>query len=357
MILFVAGDPGGSRAIMAVAEYLVARGEDIFIAEHGAPARETPAHMRKYLIKEEEALSRLPECDACVLGTSVSDDWPLGIARKAKENGAFVLHVLDNWSSYLSRLQTDGQPPFLPDIYTVIDADAYREATKAGVPSGILRITGQPALAASAIALEKSLKQRRNAIDSSDTLNLLFISEPFVKLFGPDVGVSGHPGFTEETVLRSVAESLKKAGRPTCLNILPHPKQTCQELDNFWQTIRGDLAGRIVEDSEREKVFSQCDLAIGMTSILLYEAWLGGIPVACFQPEYRVKSMERFKTLRGIHYADKYEDICAVMTKALEECGFARRDPRPECSLHKNAPALIGDMLLERMRAPRKSVL
>lgn len=349
MILFVAGDPGGSRAIMAVAEYLVASGEEILIAEHGAPARETPAHMREYLIKEDEIPSRLPECDACVLGTSVSDDWPLGIARKAKKNGAFVLHILDNWSSYLSRLQTDGQAPLLPDIYTVMDEDAFQGAVKAGVPSAILRITGQPALAASATALEKSFKQRKNARESGDTLNLLFISEPFVKIFGSDVRVPGHPGFTEETVLRSVAESLKKAGRPTCLNILPHPKQNGQELDDFWQTIRGDLIGRIIDGSEREKVFSSCDLAIGMASVLLYEAWLGGLPIACFQPESRDKCMERFKTLRGIHYADKYEDINTVMAKALEDCRSRERIPQPECSLHKNAPALIADILRKRL--------
>ena len=231
----------------------------------------------------------------------------------------------------------------------MIDEESFREAAKAGVPSDILRITGQPALAASASALEKSFRQRHNAINSGDTLNLLFISEPFAKLFGPDVRVSGHPGFTEETVLRSVAESLKKIGRQTCLNILPHPKQNGQELDNFWQTIGRDLNGRIVEDTERHKVFSHCDLAIGMTSVLLYEAWLGGLPVVCFQPEYRVKSMERFKTLRGIYYADRYEDIRAVMAKALEECRSADRTPQPECSLHKNAPALIADILLERI--------
>ncbi len=351
MILCVAGDPGGSRAVLPVAEELWRQGKTVIIPRHGTLAQELPTFMGESTCEEEEAFALLPQCEALVFGSSTNDTYPLSLARAAQAQGTVVMHVLDNWGSYQHRLCSDSLPPLAPDIYTVIDEESRRDAEREGVPAASLVITGQPGLAAVADALENRLRSRKKSTThKNERLNLGFISEPFAMVFGRDCQIEGHPGFTEETVLASLCKNLAPHAGTCTLSLLPHPKQRVEDVTQLWERVRGPLEGEVLSLPRGRDILPMVSGVVGMASILLYEAWLGGIPVLSMQPNCQWPSLRRFASLEGINYACTDENITNAVGAWLAQSRVAVPSPRPELFLHKNAPQKAAEILLQRMR-------
>lgn len=348
MILCAAGDPGGSRAVLAVAETLLRRGETVRIPRHGTLAKEVPALMAGCLCDENEAFDFLPRCKALVFGSSTHDAWPLALARAAKAKGAVVMHVLDNWSTYMKRLCTDGLPPLVPDIYTVIDEESRKGAEAEGVPAAALVVAGHPGLADTADALERLAAQRRTGC--AGPLAVAFVCEPFAAVFGRDCRVQGHPGFTEETVLESFAAALATVAPDVHVYLLPHPKQRPEDISRLWDKVRGPLEGKVLSLPRGRDVLSMVSGVAGMASILLYEAWLGGFPVLSMQPDCRLPALRRFASLKDIAYTDKETAVPAATAEWLAQCRRTAPVPRHELFFHKAAPRKIVEMLLNHIR-------
>lgn len=348
MILCAAGDPGGSRAILAVAEILFRHGETVRIPRHGTLGKEVPASMAGCLCDANEAFDFLPRCKALVFGSSTHDAWPLALARAAKAKGVVVMHVLDNWSSYMKRLCTDGLPPLLPDLYTAIDEESRRGAEAEGIPAASLVVAGHPGLADAADALERLVLQGRTGC--AGPLHVAFVCEPFAMVFGRDCRVQGHPGFTEETVLESFAAALAPSAQDVRVYLLPHPKQRPEDIARLWDKVRGPLEGKVLNLPRGRDVLSMVSGVAGMASILLYEAWLGGFPVLSMQPDCRLPALRRFASLQDVAYTDKESAIPAITAGWLAQCRQTAPRPRHELFLHKAAPRNVMEILLNRIR-------
>jgi hypothetical protein len=120
--------------------------------DNGHISKEAPRNwdrISSIIIGSEELLKNFlhkNDIKVLVFASSLKDCTALTLARLMKISNIPVIHVLDHWSSYRSRMETDGLPVFIPNHYAVMDNLAYESAVENGIDEDILIKTGQPAL-------------------------------------------------------------------------------------------------------------------------------------------------------------------------------------------------------------------
>lgn len=335
-ILFAAGDPGGSRALLPVVNHAAAQGYCCHVRQHGYLGREVaPADN---IIIESELAPWPADCRCYVYGSSATDEYALKLAGEAKQHHIPSVHICDNWSSYLRRITLRGQV-LLPEVYCLMDKSAWDDALAEGIPREILAITGQPALSG---LHEFYPVSNSPSPPSAHEPVLFFISEPFLGVMGRDVGTPGHCGFTEYDVLPQITHNLAQLAPRATLYVLPHPKHRPDEMPVLWQQCNNGLRGGLIENSEALRpMLAQSDGVLGMASILLYEAWLMGLPCLSFQPNCRMEGMRRFGKLPQLCYADNAKKLPDAMGQFLREGKRGRSPLRQEYRLHQEACASI----------------
>ncbi len=352
MIFCAAGDPGGSRAVLPVVMELARRGQVCRVLDHGFLGRELPASLAALRLSES---AEFPDGAACYLfGSSSSDILPLALARTARMRSVPVVHVLDNWSGYAQRLRHDGLPLLEPDIYAVMDEDAKLGAIADGVPEQCLRVTGHPGLGelAGIIAARQSnrAEQRQRMGLPVDKSLVVFVNEPLRQVLGSDISAQNHYGFTEDRVLDLFLKQLEPFKNDIYVVVLPHPKDHADELDKLWRAVSRGVSGQVLQLPQGRTILPVADAIAGMSSILLYDAWLCGLPTLALQPGARQASIRRFSGLPGIHYIDTEEGIgLAVANWLVEAKDNVVVHPRLELEFHFQAPARIATVVEECM--------
>ena len=355
MILFAAGDPGGSRAILAVAIETYNRAMPSLILKNGFLASEVPHFLVDAVVHvdvygaEKFLIAQGVSC--VVLGSSTTDTVPLSFARAAHLLNIPVVHILDNWSNYRSRLEMDGFPFLCPTIYTVMDDEALHGATSEGVPLDCLRVTGHPGLSAIVdrhiTSRATSRTQHANILGlPTDKLLLAFINEPLREVRGTDVTAANHCGYTEDEVLAAWAEALKPFADEVFACIIPHPKQPIAEVTELWRSVAGNINGTVIKPPKGHMILPAVSGVAGMASILLYEAWLLGIPAIAMQPNCCLSSMTRFEKLEGIFYSNRFSEVDCTVADWLHKCRDGQTQQiRSDGERHKNSPSVIADMI------------
>lgn len=352
MIIFAAGDPGGSRVLTPLFTELRSNNIPFAVVNHGFLGNELPETLIHYRIEPDFVAHFMPQAHAFVFGSSVNDSYPLKLARIARSNQIPVVHVLDNWASYRSRLCTDGEEILIPDAYAVMDEYAKVSAMEEGIPESCLTVTGHPGLAVVAKKLQSSLFQNQHAAKihfslPTDKLCIAFVSEPFHALFGANTNVPGHPGFTDHTVLQAFVHALSPYEEMVHVVLLPHPKQTTNEVATLWEANCSKLNGTVIKNAQGRDVLHAVNGVAGMASILLYEAWLMGLPVLAMQPNVRLRALQRFAFLQGLCYTQKLHEIPQMVANLVAQCSEQKPlHPRPELALHAVAPAKLAALLL-----------
>ena len=353
MILCIAGDPGGSRCISPVALALLRMGKQVIVAAHGFLAREWPDEHAACVQSMDTVKAMLPHCKALIFGSSTHDTSPLTLARQAKKFGIPVIHVLDNWSCYMNRLCMDGLPALIPDAYAVMDTQAKNDAVAEGVPTNCVVITGHPGMADAAFAMERLVAENADKLKQAHgiphgRLSLAFVSEPFLQVMGADTNAPGHVGFTEEEVLAAFVNALQPYAKDIYVSVLPHPKHDVSQVEASWQRVRGNLDGQVLVLPEGRKILGMVSGVAGMISILLYEAWLVGMPVLSVQPACKIDFMRRFSTLDSIILADSWDVVVPRVSWWLEAVRATDKCiPKQDLRFHKNAPDSIADLALQ----------
>lgn len=338
-LLFAAGDVGGARALLPVIRLAHAQGIKVYALEHGVLHSEGDANWHWLDLPAACAV----HVDAVLYATSVNDTAASDVAAAAQTRGTPLLHVLDNWSSYAKRLCcTSGGAQILPDIYAVMDQLAYDEAVAAGVPEAILAVTGHPNLAhiSSEIKLFDSPSDNRT--------DILFVSEP-ARI---DSGRASDPnsrGYDEQSVARAVMKALSDPtfsfvlGADPCLYLAPHPREDHAEVTARWLALaaahplpatHAPLRIETVPCGGVRTALHRATHVIGMSSILLYEAWLLGRPVASIQPDLRGAGLRSLSHRAGLVFCDTQTGV----SEALHEC-LSQRPQAPQSSLRQHAAA------------------
>ena len=275
--MFAAGDPGGANALRPVIGALVERGRAVAVVNHGGLAQDLP--------RSVQLVESVPDAEVLCIGTSLTDTIPLTLARQFRQQGGRVAVVLDNWVNYRSRLATDGLPPFIPDIYAVMDHKAFDEAVADGIPPSCLVVTGHPNLASLAVDADNFDRQGvRQAVGLG--LNgrelAVFVNEPVSADQGTGPDNPLWRGYTEQDALAALAAAVDDAAIDVA--IVPHPRDDLGHLETVWARKGGRCSGRVVTGFKGRDLVLAADRTAGMASILLYESWLLGRPTISLQP-------------------------------------------------------------------------
>lgn len=333
-VLFVGGDVGGCRALEPVVQEASKRGYDVSLADHGFWKGKDPRN-----ISDDKAVEMVKSgtVDVFSFSTSVKDVFPLYLARCCRERNIPALCMLDSWVNFRWRLELDGNGLFLPDRYAVMDREAFDDAVAEGLPEDILSVTGQPAFA--------SLAPLPEVFNSDGRRIVLFASEPVEMDRGGDKSFPEYCGYTEKIVFPLFCRALQEYSGQIYLLVAPHPREDVSVLEQLWQEHRGSLEGRILAPGEGRKAFLSAFAVAGMASILLYEAWLLGIPVLSLQPNLIQKDMAFILRRNGVFGTVDEIMIPSTVASWFEAASQGRSSARPELERHRSAASRCADLL------------
>lgn len=331
-LVFAAGDVGGARALLPVARLAAHQGLDVAALAQGVFRKEGGKHWHWF--EPADAAEKVKTADVVLYATSVRDQCAVEVAASARAAGKPVLHLLDNWSNYATRIAA-----LVPDAYAVMDELAVDEAVAAGVPREILVVTGHPDIA----KLVRESKLFAGAGEGDHIRRLLFVSEPAAA----DGGKAGR-GYDEIDVARALIEGITlTAAQNTSitLNIAPHPRENRAAVDARFRTLCANLPSMsevniIAPDAVRWALHTASHVA-GMSSILLYESWLLGRPTLSLQPGLIGSGLRTLGLREGVIFHNSREDTAAAVAKWL---ALEPRDPLPELSQHENAAQEVIDL-------------
>ena len=366
-ILIGAGDVGGARAVLPALRELEKRGRDFDLLDHGLIVKEAPSHWPRVSVPQndsafQEILSA--KYSAYAFGTSVSDSYPLRIARMARAGGVPVVCVLDNWMNYRKRLETDGEPMLVPDAYAAMDDLARDEAIADGVPADCLRLVGHPAISsladdylASSLETERGETLQHSGLPADGKRLIVFVSEPAEQDQGADARSPGFRGYHEKSVLRLLSRCLQPFHERIQVGLVPHPREDVRQLLAHWEVCRGKLqGGQLAVKSGRHAVFI-ADGVCGMASLLLYEALLLGKPVLSLQPGLRLSQLE-FLRKKGVEAFVTEESVAPERITAWVEETISRASSsapplfHSEMDLHRYSPSRLADLLERPLPSP-----
>jgi hypothetical protein len=323
------------------------------VLQHGFIVQECHPGWRKIScpdgLNEPAALALLRENDVRVLvfASSIKDPTALRLARAARGLSLPVIHVLDNWTNYRRRMETDGLPAFTPDYYTVMDEKAYRDAVQDGVEESSLVVTGHTIWSGLPLDIESAGRRNRQKELTQrgfepDWVMIAFISEPVEQDQGGNPESPYYRGYTEKGVLRLFLKSLQPVAHRVQIGVVPHPREDRKALERLWQECRLELPGEMLLLPQGRDCLFISDALAGMASILLHEAWLLGLPVLILQPGLRLAELRTLQGREGVTFIDSREPSEEAVRQWAGELEKATRlAPRPELRLHRQGPQKV----------------
>jgi hypothetical protein len=299
IVLAVAGDHGGAAALVPVLQMMMADGlVDVHALAYGQACAVWQRKGLKFeplpkSLGDSDIRSYLAGARLLLVGTSCNGlDYERAFVVAAWQRGCASLAVLDFWSNYASRFRGPGGDLVLPSRIAVMDQRATEEMMAAGIPGGILTVTGQPAfddLAGVRVGFTLSRRDEIRAhfgANRTDAL-VLFASQP-LRQFNAALGpTADQPGYDETLVLPAVAAALVRISgrrhRVVRLLVRPHPREDAAGLQRLVDGIKG-LDAVVSADCDPREVVMASDLVCGMTTILLVESCYLGVPAVSVQP-------------------------------------------------------------------------
>lgn len=336
-ICFAAGDVGGARAILPVARYAAAQGLRVIGSDNGVFRREGRDDW--HWLSPAQTLHA--GFDALIYATSVTDPLAFQTALAARQRGIPVIHVLDNWSQYAQRLRgpdrAGAEKILIPDIYCVMDQSGHDAARAAGVPAGVLKITGHPALAVLA-AEGQRLSNTKHGWG-----HILFVSEPVRADSGARNSPTGR-GYDEAQVSELFAAALAedRAARRMAVHVAPHPRECRADVAARWRWLarRHGLTVEMVAPDGVRAALHRARAVVGMSSLLLYEAWLIGKPTLSLQPNLRLEELRHLGARAGLRLCSDPAEVQAAVRQLLAPDAPGKARQR-DMTLHAGAAAAV----------------
>lgn len=262
-VVAVAHDPGGANAVAATVAVLREQGATVTAFARGPAVQQfrrlgvdctevgAAGHPRPWEL--------LPGADLLLAGTSQQDRFEVEAIRWARKLAMPSVAVMDYWANYRLRFRVgagDGEELVLPDRITALDPVCAQEMVADGLPANRIRITGQPYFGW--LVRQQRLRER----PSGPPRRVFFASQPEAN---------------EVAVLRALLEVLRGYEPLERLTVRFHPRQTERRpsLDLLEQS---GLPYAVDESLDVLTTLQQQDLALGISSVILIEAALMGLP-------------------------------------------------------------------------------
>lgn len=304
-IVVICGDAGGANAIVPVIKQLHSEKKvDVLVFAYRQAIDIMSKNTISFFVLDEkitdsalEDLLRITQPAIIVTGTSFK---PIGLEVKfiylARKLKIPCMAVLDFWLNYSLRFSDEaGDLKYVPDKIAIMDEMAYSEMIEEGFHPDILIITGQPAFDALAgyksnFNNEKYQKIRNDYNIHANELFVVFVSQPFSRLYGEDESNPHFFGYTEKTVLNNLIIVLdqisQECKKDIALIVRPHPRE---KLDDYDKMASNNIRIILSNDGNPKDIMMTSDLVIGMNTELLVEACYLGCIVVSLQPGLRFK--------------------------------------------------------------------
>jgi hypothetical protein len=330
-LLICATDAGGARNLAPVAALA---GGDAFVvasdttealfAEYGiAPSLEPVGNTAAAAALLERVRPR-----ALICGTARYEDAERRLTAAACGRAVPSVAVLDEWFDYRMRFQdAGGGLGFMTDLICCPDQAARAGAMDDGLPVDRLAVTGSPALAALADAIE-TFAARPPAMPAcwrgdAAMLRLLFVSETHRLDYGDAAGRPGQLGpwlgYTEDDVRAALARVLDREQMRCSVVEKLHPSTT-QMPSSLATASRWQVVAR----EPLWPLLWHADIVIGMRSMALLEAALMGHRPLSFQPN--LQGRDRCTAARlGLADRAVANDELAAWLRSPPRRGAARR--------------------------------
>ncbi|MBL1198512.1 MAG: hypothetical protein FWK04_05385 [Nostoc sp. GBBB01] len=260
-VIAIAHDPGGANAVAATVAALRVADTQVEAYTKGPASRQfqrldvacTP------IFEEHQTFFERLTGDILLTGTSQYDEFERDGIFWARQQHILSIAVMDYWANYRQRFQSLKNPdaePIFPDIITAIDEVCAAGMLAEGIPEERIRIVGQPYFA----WLIAKQKHRKNILKPIE--NILFASQP---------------NANEIEILSVLIKVLTEYKPLKKLLIRFHPRQgkCCASLDLL---ARSGLPFAVDESADTLATLRQQDIILGITSIILIEAALMGVP-------------------------------------------------------------------------------
>lgn len=271
--------------------------------------------------------------DAVICGTSAHALLERRLFLAAPRAGIPTVAFCDMWWAYAERFH-DGETWALPDRLWVIDKTMADAAAQVSWPRPLpIDIVGSPLFGELA-------RSRKNSGRNGSAIR--FISEPVSTKF-PDARID------EFALADMLVSSVCAAGLESTVVIRPHPADS-QEGWRRWVFSRRNQ-GVALETLPIDEAIPDTARAVGISSILLTEMRMCGVPVASLQPRDADLSYYclPFESLGIARIADASE--LASWLAALADNGLPA-----DMAIHLNATAHATHLLTSLVQAGRHSV-
>lgn len=341
-IICASGDPGGARAIAPVATLAAMQGHNVYVISYGTVASDYLGQTVPWnWLDPASPEALLNQCNPHVLlfATSVKDMMALELAFYAQSQGVQTTHILDNWTNYSSRMLASDGRKLSPDLYLVMDDMAKKMAIQEGISPLSLRVTGTPALA--------QLTERSTV----NCGNLIFVSEPVSQDQGRSPASLGFRGYTEDQVLIMLLKVLKKSTNGIPLQVILHPREDQTLLERVLEQHSSNLEVSMPTGSNKQKAISEARAVVGMSSILLYESWLVGLPCLSIQPDLIIQNFRYLEGRPGLRFVDTVRSLESEILELFEGPTYEHlAQAKEERARHHNASNNILKALTEYIR-------
>ena len=313
-VLLFARDPGGANAVAPLAPLLVARGHQALLYGKDAALKQYRVYGQAGLDWAAEAPEMSVDCyqeflrrlapDFMVTATG-SDDFAEKLLWQAAERLRIPsFAILDHWFNYGIRFspyklveqelyERDRRHPFLPSRILVMDDEVRAAMIREGFAPERILVSGQPHFDRLRVQAERfsaaEISQYRQQLGTGQADHVLcFISENITEPDkGDDLG-QYYWGYTERSVFSELMDAVQAAaaasGRKVHVVVKPHPTETFDAYSDLIAAKAGGLVGASVDAAVHPlKLCQAVDLVCGMSSMVLVEAAILGLPVLSVQ--------------------------------------------------------------------------
>jgi hypothetical protein len=260
-ILAVAHDPGGANAVAAETAELRARGVDVAAIAKG-PAQNQFRRQNVEFTPFHDGLVEVfldRGVDLLLTGNSAVDPLERTATLLAAARGIRSVALVDYWLHHDQRFLV-GKERVLPDFMVAIDEQCRREMMAHGLPAERIQTLGQPYFS---VLLSRA---REHGGRTAAVRRLLFASES---------------GQTATLALAATLRAVAAWAHPIDLVVRFHPRET-ERGSRLAELQRSGCQFRVDDAFDPLETARTCDAVIGVSSMILIETGLMGVPTASF---------------------------------------------------------------------------
>ena len=292
-ILFAAHDPGGANIILPIIEFFAALEEFMLFLVMLGPANHR-IHPERANITElsvagsgvdgfpnEQSTSDLEidkifqnyRFDLVFTATSYHSNLERLIIREGLKRNIPVASIIDCWSNYHSRFLYRETYAY-PDVLFVCDQTMGESILQQGIPSKII-VSGNPHLE---ILLKNYPAIKK--IDRDGKCKIRFFSDNS-RLYYPDKEID------EFVIVENLVRFIVERDRAVELLVRPHPMESIEPWYKHFIFLKSkyDLHNitLTLDEVPIEKVLEDSFIAVGLSSMVLIETAICGIPTFSYQ--------------------------------------------------------------------------